>query len=292
LRTAEIFAAGAVLWRPGADGPELGLIHRPRYGDWSFPKGKLKRGEHVLEAARREVFEETGILPVLGRRLSPSFYDKEGQLKRVDYWAATASGERIDGMVDPGEVDGFEWVPLAEAGERLTHERDRPVLDEFARGPIETVPIVFVRHAASVSKADWFEFDELRPLSLRGLARAAHLSELLAAFAPGRAHTASCARCVDTVLPYATNEGVELVAAPDLTSGMSKPGQAAARLDGILDAGEAAVICGHGETVTELIGHLCRRLDAAAPADTGLAKGSFWVFHTHAGRLAGVEQHD
>src|SRR5260370_865491 len=64
-----ILAAGAVLWRHGAEGPEVALVHRPRYDDWSFPKGKYKKSEHPVHAAVREVWEETGVWPVLGRRL-------------------------------------------------------------------------------------------------------------------------------------------------------------------------------------------------------------------------------
>ncbi len=74
-----IRAAGAVVWRPGPDGPQIVLVHRPRYDDWSYPKGKSGRGEHVLLAAAREVAEETGLRVVLGRRLAPSVYEFAGR---------------------------------------------------------------------------------------------------------------------------------------------------------------------------------------------------------------------
>src|ERR1022692_5132358 len=82
-----IRAAGAVVWRPGQAGPDIALVHRPRYDDWSFPKGKCERDEHVLTAALREVVEETGLRVILGRPLRPSVYRTGAGTKRVSYWA-------------------------------------------------------------------------------------------------------------------------------------------------------------------------------------------------------------
>jgi 8-oxo-(d)GTP phosphatase len=293
LTQPEIFAAGAVLWRPGEDGPELALIHRPKYGDWTFPKGKLKRGEHLLAAAQREVFEETGIRPVLGRPLAPSFYDKEGRLKRVDYWCATpAPGDAIDEVIDPREVDDLEWVPLPHVADRLTYERDQPVLADFARQTArDTVPLVFVRHAVALSKADWFDQDELRPLNQRGRERAQQLEVLLAAYPTGRAFSATSARCLETLLPYCAAEGVAVTGLPELTPGTAKPGQAEARLDEILASGKPAIVCGHGETIDEQIAWVSGRLGTPVPAGT-LEKGSFVVFHTADGALVATERHD
>lgn len=289
----EIFAAGAVLWRPGPDEPELALIHRPKYGDWSFPKGKLKKGEHLLAAAQREVFEETGIRPVLGRPLAPSFYDKEGRLKRVDYWCATAAAEAVDQAVDPREVDGLEWVPLSRASERLTHERDQPVLADFASSAVrETVPYIFVRHGIATAKADWFDLDELRPLNLRGRERASELEVLLSSYPAGVAYSSNSARCLETLLPYCAAEGVALTGLPELTAGTAKPGQALDRVERLIDAAEPAVVCGHGESIGELVEHFCDRLGAAPPENPELPKGSFWVFHTREGKLVATERHD
>ena len=289
----EIFAAGAVLWRAGEEGPELALIHRPKYGDWTFPKGKLKRGEHLLAAAQREVFEETGIRPVLGRPLSPSFYDKEGRLKRVDYWCATsASDDAVDEAVDPREVDDLEWVPLASVSDRLTYERDQPVLEEFTRLTArETVPLIFVRHAVAMSKADWFDQDELRPLNQRGRERAQQLEVLLSAYPAGQAFSATSARCLETLLPYCAAEGVAVTGLPEFTLGTSKPAEATARLDEIIASGKPAVVCGHGETIDEAITFASGRLGTPVPVGP-LEKGSFVVFHTAEGRLVDTEQHD
>lgn len=126
-----IRAAGAVLWRPGPHGPEVALIHRPHKNDWSFPKGKLDARETPAEAAVREVTEETGMIPDLGRRLAPKHYFKGWRLKRVDYWAATVTGP--DRFIPNREVDRLEWLSLHDARQRLTHPRDRRALANFTR---------------------------------------------------------------------------------------------------------------------------------------------------------------
>ena len=82
-----IRAAGALVWRPSGQGLEVAVVHRRRYDDWSFPKGKRERGEHVLMTAVREVAEETGVRVILGRPLSAALYERAGRPKRVDYWA-------------------------------------------------------------------------------------------------------------------------------------------------------------------------------------------------------------
>jgi 8-oxo-dGTP diphosphatase len=123
-----IQAAGAVLWRRSRFGPgiEIGLIHRPKYDDWSYPKGKLKPGEDVRSAAVREVKEETGMDCVLGEPLPTSRYVANGRLKEVHYWSAEATG---GAFVPNREVDRLVWLPPAAARNRLTHERDRPLVD-------------------------------------------------------------------------------------------------------------------------------------------------------------------
>ncbi|MCL2552200.1 MAG: NUDIX hydrolase [Actinomycetia bacterium] len=123
-------AAGTVLWRrSAADGKvEIALVHRPRYDDWSLPKGKLKRGEDFAAAAVRETHEETGMRCVLGASLPASRYLVEGRPKEVRYWSA----EAVDGGFTPNrEVDRVVWLPPAAARHRLTHDRDRPLVDAF-----------------------------------------------------------------------------------------------------------------------------------------------------------------
>ncbi|MEV4616185.1 NUDIX hydrolase [Kitasatospora sp. NPDC049258] len=129
-----ILAAGAVLWVPGPvakDGlrrkkPRIALVHRPKYDDWSLPKGKLEPGEGWRAAVLREVREETGFDCLLGVELPAQHYRASGRPKEVRYWAAVPTG----GAFAPNrEVDRLEWLPPRKARERLTHARDREVVD-------------------------------------------------------------------------------------------------------------------------------------------------------------------
>lgn len=121
-------AAGCVLWRRAVseDGLEIGLVHRPKYDDWSHPKGKLKRDEAALAGAVREVAEETGMDCRPGAPLPTAYYLANGRPKQVRYWAA----EAVAGAFTPNsEVDQLVWLSPDDARNRLTHERDRPLVD-------------------------------------------------------------------------------------------------------------------------------------------------------------------
>jgi 8-oxo-dGTP diphosphatase len=127
----QVRAAGGVLWRPSGDeGIEIAVVHRPRYDDWSLPKGKLDEGESFEEAALREVQEETGMRCALGRELGETHYeDRKGRPKVVRYWAMSD----CDGEFQPNdEVDELRWLPIAEAKDALTYDFDRELIDRVA----------------------------------------------------------------------------------------------------------------------------------------------------------------
>ncbi|MFJ7178279.1 NUDIX hydrolase [Streptomyces massasporeus] len=123
-------AAGCVLWRrsPATGEPELCLVHRPKYDDWSWPKGKLKRGEAALDGALREVAEETGCRAEPGPELSTLRYAAGGRPKQVRYWAAEAVS---CAFFPTSEVDRVLWLNPATARGRLTQPHDRPLVDEL-----------------------------------------------------------------------------------------------------------------------------------------------------------------
>ncbi|MBU3701125.1 MAG: NUDIX hydrolase [Acidimicrobiia bacterium] len=125
-------AAGGVVWRRGDTGVEVVVVHRPRYDDWSFPKGKLEPGEEFAAAARREVLEETGFVCEAGDELPPVTYtDHRGRPKVVRYWIMQV----VRGEFTPNdEVDRLEWLPLTEAAQRLTYGHDAALLSTFAAG--------------------------------------------------------------------------------------------------------------------------------------------------------------
>lgn len=126
-----IEAAGGVLWRQRGEQRHFAIIHRPKYDDWTLPKGKLDPGETHEEAALREVAEETGFSAELGAGLGDTVYEHADRPKRVRYWSMRAVGGRFR---PNSEVDDLRWVPLDDARRLLSYDRDRAVLDRFVEG--------------------------------------------------------------------------------------------------------------------------------------------------------------
>lgn len=281
-----IRAAGAVLWRAGPKGPEVALIHRPRYDDWTFPKGKCKSDEHLLRAAFREVEEETGIRPVLGRRLPATRYLKDGALKQVEYWAATGTGGPPPGGP---EVDQVEWLPVADAERRLSYERDLELLRALTDHPVRTTPFLVMRHTSAGEKRDWTDDDVLRPLDARGRADAADLADLLACYGPMRVLSSATARCVETMLPFAARLGLPVRAEQAFTVGAG--GESGDALAALLADEQPTVVCTHGEQVPALVWRACKELGAQPPAQPALRKGQFWVLHVAGRHLVSTERH-
>jgi 8-oxo-(d)GTP phosphatase len=301
----EIKAAGAVLYRSAGQGIEVALIHRPSRQDWTFPKGKLEPGEHVLAAAVREVTEETGIRPVLGRPLATVRYQVDGRPKRVDYWASRVDHPPPgDAFVPNEEVDRLEWLPPPEARSRLTYAHDARLLDLLtapaacggAAGS-DTVPCILLRHASAGRKGGWPGDDLLRPLDERGVADAARLAELLGCFGTQRVVSSAAERCLGTVRPYAERIGAVIEVEPAFTvpaGDGSEPREAAEwRVTELLARPSPTVICGHRENLPVLLAQARAVLQDCTAGDDGWSppKAGFWVLHIAEGQLSAVEHH-
>lgn len=291
--TAEIRAAGAVVWRQSAGGAEVALVHRPKYNDWSFAKGKLLPGEHVLLAAVREVAEETGLQVALGRRLPTVRYRTEDARKRVDYWVAPA-GSQQPLFAPNSEVDEIEWLTVSAAAGRLQYAHDARTLADFEAGPRTTAPLILVRHASAGTKANWSKPDETRPLDRRGKKQAKLLASLLSCFGAGQVVSSPTERCAATVRPYAKAAGLDLetdpVLLPDATG---QEGSAAAALMARLAvADRPVVVCAHRENLPALLAAACGVLGTCAPETRPLRKGEFLVLHRDGARLAGLERYN
>ena len=214
-RPGPIRAAGVVLY--DAD-DRIAVVHRPRRGDWSLPKGKLEPGEPHLLAALRECHEETGQRARLEAPLPSRSYEVDGVPKVVRYWRAQVTSD--DGFVPGDEVDDLRWVGADEAAALLTYADDVDlVVRSGALGPSR--PLVVLRHAEAVKRAAWRATaagsdDAARPLTPLGLVQADAVADVLAAYGIGQVVTSPSRRCRQTVEPYADRAelGLELAARP------------------------------------------------------------------------------
>jgi 8-oxo-(d)GTP phosphatase len=284
-----VLAAGAVLWRSNGDSatPEVAIIHRPRYDDWSLPKGKVDHGETEPVTAVREVHEETGYTSHLGRRLTAVSYPVEQGIKKVRYWAARC----VDGTFTPNaEVDELKWLPVSEAMKQLGYAHDRKVLRRFAKGPIDTQTVLIVRHGTAGSKSRYKGDDRKRPLDKHGRAQAESLVGQLLAFGAGELYAADRVRCHQTLEPLAEELGATIHDEPALTEEAYSENRKAAR-NRILDiaaAGGTSVICTQGKVIPDLIAWWCER-DGVRPDKSRNRKGSTWVMSLADGRLIAAD---
>ena len=284
-----ILAAGAVLWRPSGDprSPEIAVIHRPRYDDWSLPKGKVDPGETEPVTAVREVSEETGYTCRLGRRLATISYPTELGVKKVRYWAARTTG---GDFVSNDEVDELKWLPCTTAAAQLVYPHDRKVLRRFMKPPADTKTVLIVRHGTAGSKARYRGDDRKRPLDKRGRAQAESLVGQLLAFGADAVHAADRVRCRQTVEPLATRLGVAIQDEPLLTEEAYADDRKAARhrILEIAASDGTPVICTQGKVIPDLIEWWCAR-DGVRPDKSRNRKGSTWVMSLYDGRLIAAD---
>jgi 8-oxo-dGTP diphosphatase len=275
-----IEAAGGVLWRPatGGVGLEVALVHRPKYDDWSIPKGKLNSREHPVIGAVREVWEETGHTGVPGRPLGEIRYLKDGAPKRVKFWAMRVE----DGHFTPNdEVDQMMWLPPREAAVHLLPGRDQSIMTGIDLDSVTTWPCVMVRHGSAGERSTWQGDDRERPLDGVGDEQAEALVPLLDAYGIRRVLSADVLRCMETIGPYATQAKLSVESEPLIseTGYAARPDHALERLLEIVRSGEPSVVCSQGKTLPSLIKTACDELGGLAPEDPTVRKGGLIVLH-------------
>ncbi|WP_328339231.1 NUDIX hydrolase [Micromonospora sp. NBC_00421] len=285
-----IRAAGGVAWRPsGPGGVEVCLVHRPRYGDWSLPKGKLEPGEHPLLAAVREVAEESDVRAVPQVRLPTVRYRSEGRPKVVDYWSMRAVD--TGGFQPDTEVDDVCWLDVDAAVGRVSYPHDAQVLAAFAALPQVTGTVALVRHAHAGRRATWSGPDTGRPLDAEGVAQARALAPLVALVRPVRLLSASPRRCVQTLDPTAALLDLPIEVCGDFDE--PQPGQqvdecalaAAGRLAELAAAGATVGVCSQGKVIPGALTRLTGRGD-----DFTTAKGGGWLLAFAADRLLAADR--
>lgn len=284
--TPAVRAAGGVVWRLRNGRFEVALVHRPRYDDWSFPKGKLDDGETEILAAVREVGEELGASVAVTRRIGEVRYDVLGGTKSVQYWVM----RHLDGRFEPGtEVDEVEWLRTTAARERLTYDFDRQVLADFAAVPVPDSMVLLVRHARAGKRTEWRGPDRKRPLDVVGEAQAARLTKLLALFRPDHIVSADLVRCIETVRPLA--DQLDLSVHVDAVFGDDEfarsPGATEDAVLALAKPGKVTVVCSQGETIPGLVDRLGR---GVRDADT--RKGAFWALAVVDGTVVSTDYYE
>jgi 8-oxo-(d)GTP phosphatase len=269
-----ILAAGAVLWRRAGDEPEIALVHRPRYDDWSLPKGKVDRGETLPFAAVREVAEETGHTARLGPVLGEVRYEVLEGPKTVRYWSARA----VDGAFTPNhETDELRWCSPDDACGLLSYRRDIEVLHRFREVGVPDSLVLLVRHAKAGSRNQWDGDDDLRPLSSTGHDQAGRLAALLPLFGPERAFSAPPVRCRDTVAPLGLTVGEEPLLGEE--GYWDDPAAGLARFREIAALPGVTVVCSQGGVIPDVVGAL------TGPDEVPSRKASTWVLGFGCGEL-------
>ena len=270
-------AAGGVVWRDGPVGIEVLLVHRPGYDDWTFPKGKLESGECLVECARREVMEEAGVRPLIGRYLGDISYDKqEGHRKVVHYWAMRA--DEVD-FAPSSEVDRIRWVHEASLADQVSYPTERNLSERLVDGWRDPADrILLVRHADAGKRDRGPDPDSARPLSERGRAEAAGLVEGLDGFPIDAILTSYAARCRQTVTHIATARKRVPQLAIELWE-ESRPAEVRALLGNRPEG--TSLLCSHRPIVGTILRALMGKDQALV-----LEKGSTWVLDFADGQLA------
>ncbi|HEY7564468.1 MAG TPA: NUDIX hydrolase [Acidimicrobiia bacterium] len=276
-----IKAAGGVVLRTGADGPEVLIIHRPRYDDWTLPKGKNDPGEPADVTARREVGEETGVRTrVIGPLGTTQHVTGDGR-KEVTWFAMRASGSG-NGFIPNEEVDQIEWIPAPKAPDRLTYEADRDLLARTEPvSLLATGTLFLVRHGAAGDRDLWEDDDRLRPLSNKGQRQAKGIATLLADREIDAIVSSPYVRCVQTVEPLAGELEVPVEVKEALAEGTG--GKEARELVRSL-VGKNAVLCSHGDVIPELLDWMSGK-GMTLKSAFDCKKGSTWEVDVRGGEF-------
>ena len=300
----DVIAAGAIPWRVLNDELQVLIIHRPRYDDWSWPKGKLDDGESIPECAVREVGEEVGLQVQLGIPLEATAYTVNQKAKVVYYWAAAlANGD--EPTVDGDEADEARWVGAKQAKSMLTNPSDAAPLDDLIEahlaGRLDTRAFMLVRHAKAKPRANWTREEGQRPLAATGRRQAQALARLLNCWKPQHVATSPWVRCVQSITPYVTEHQIK----PKLVNSMTehaaqrKPEKTVRSLTKLLDKVRSQVLCTHRPVLPLILPLLSARSSQAVrkllpTADPYLQPGGMIVLQQPVGaheRIVSIEIH-
>ena len=277
--SATILAAGAVLWRKGEKKKiEVVIIHRPKYDDWTLPKGKAEIGEPLIACAYREVLEETNIETAFGPYLGEVEYLTNDGKKKVSFWSAKVIKEKE--FNSNAEVDQLKWVEVTKVKELLTLDTDRKILEQFLQIEPDTKPLVLLRHAKAVTRDEWQGEDDDRPLDSYGQNQAKRLLAMYQVFNLEQIHSSDAVRCYDTVVAIAKGLSIKLEVTGKLSESTFKKDKEKAfdYAKDLIKLNESVLLCSHNPILPKMLNKLTKKSEV--DADEGkLLPADGWVIH-------------
>jgi 8-oxo-dGTP pyrophosphatase MutT (NUDIX family)/phosphohistidine phosphatase SixA len=288
----EVLAAGALCWREEAGKLRVAIIHRGRYDDWTFPKGKVDPGESLPEAAVREIKEETGLRIKLGVPLETVSYPLDkSKTKVVHYWAAKVTDSSLEkSKFKPNEeVSEVVWMDAKKASPKLSYQHDRDLLQElidlYESENLKTTPLVILRHAKATPRSEFPGKEGARPLLDEGYYQAQDLVRFLGSFGPKNIYSSPWRRCLETISPYVEKNSIEIFEKEQLTedSFRSNPKGVVKLLRQIVAEGKSSLVCSHRPVMPLILKTLAEFADPEVAKDIlkieKLSPSDFLVFH-------------
>ena len=277
--SSPILAAGAVLWRKSEKKKiEVLIIHRPKYDDWTFPKGKAEIGEPLIACAYREVLEETNIETAFGPYLGEVEYLTNDGKKKVSFWSAKVIKEKD--FKPNTEVDQLKWVEVTKVKELLTLDTDRKILEQFLQIEPDTKPLILLRHAKAVTRDEWQGEDDDRPLDSYGQNQAKRLLAMYQVFNLEQIHSSDAVRCYDTVVAIAKGLNIKLEVTGKLSESTFKKDKEKAfdYAKDLIKLNESVLLCSHNPILPKMLNKLTKKSEV--DADEGkLLPADGWVIH-------------
>jgi len=287
-----ISAAGAVVWRKHKDNfTEVAIIHRPKYDDWSFPKGKLEIGESLISCAHREVLEETNLQTEFGPHLGQVEYFTPDGLKKVTYWSAKVIAEKP--FRTNSEVDQLKWIPITKVIEVLTNETDKEIFDKFVKVKFNSKPFILLRHAKAITRDEWQGEDDDRPLSSSGQNQAMRLLSTYQVFNIDQIHSSDAVRCYDTVKSMAKGLDIKLEVSSKLSESTYKKDKEKAfdYVRELIKEDKSILICSHNPILPKMLNKLTKKSEIEADEDK-LSPADGWVIHRSGKEIIQIDRLD